>query len=78
MANTNVMKRWRDDTTRVVADIHGVTDSYVRKVRAGERDDEEIITTSIEYQQGKSALIQHLKKLVPINQKRRSNGRKKN
>lgn len=67
MAKTKKTGRQLDDTTTIVADIHGVSPVYVRKVRAGDRDSEEIISTCISYQQGKSKLIQHLKKLVNIN-----------
>jgi hypothetical protein len=66
MEKPTTYRRLKDDTTRVVADIHGVSDRYVRMVRAGDREDEEILSTSIEYQQGKSRLIQHLKKLVSV------------
>lgn len=59
--------RLRDDTTRIVADIHECSISKVKKVRSGDREDDSILETCIEYQQGKSALIQHLKELVQLN-----------
>jgi len=56
----------RDDSASVVAEIHHVTADYVRKVGAGERENEDIMATLVDYQVGKNALIEHLKTLVPI------------
>jgi hypothetical protein len=77
MEKPTTYRRLNDDTTRVVADITGYTERYVRAVRMGQYDNEDILTTSIEYQQGKSALIQYLKKLVPVTSNPKKYARKK-
>src|SRR5262245_41775993 len=76
MRKTNKKRRERDDTVRIVARIHKVSKSLVKKVRNGERENEKILTTLIEYAQGKSNLIKHLESLVPIepNPKRYARG----
>jgi hypothetical protein len=78
MSKTSRNSRLNDDTTRIVASIHGVSEDHVRRVRRGDRNNEEILATAIEYQQGKSALIEHLTKLIPITPNPRKHGRKKN
>lgn len=59
----------RDDTARIVAQIHGVSQSYVEKVRRGERENEEVLATLIDYQVGKNALIKHLESLIQVSPK---------
>jgi len=66
MGKSNSNSKLRDDTVRIVAQIHGVSTSYVHRVRIGERENDEIMETLIEYQIGKNNLIKHLEKLVPI------------
>lgn len=68
----------RDDTARIVAQIHGVSTSYVQKVRNGERENEEIMATLVEYSQGKSELIQALERTIERHAKSVNDGRKKN
>jgi hypothetical protein len=63
--NTNHGKK-RSETARLVAQLHGVTPRYVRMVINGERENEEITQTYIDYEQKRNKLIQHLQKLVPI------------
>jgi hypothetical protein len=70
--------RLRDDTARVVAEIHGVSTSYVQKIRNGERENEEITATLVEYEQGKSALIKHLESLISVTPNPKRYARSKN
>lgn len=58
--------RKRDEIAQIVAEIHGVTPRFVNMVRNGERESEEIMATLVDYQQNKSKLILHLRKLVPL------------
>jgi hypothetical protein len=67
MGKTITKARKRDEIAKVVADIHGVSPRYVNMVRNGERENEEILATLVDYQQNKSKLIQTLKELVPLN-----------
>jgi len=66
MVNSYKPSRKRDDLATIVADIHGVTADYVRKVRNGERENEEILATYMDILEGKTALIEAVKKTVPI------------
>ena len=66
MAKTIVSVPKRSSITRIVADIHGVSARYVNMVRNGERENEAIMETLVEYRQAHSKLIEHLEKLVPI------------
>ncbi len=50
----------RDDTARIVARIHGVTKRYVQMVRNGERENEEIMATLVDFETGKAELIKNL------------------
>lgn len=59
-------QRLRDNTCRVIAHIHGVTPSYVRKIRNGDRKNDAIMDTLIEYEQEHSLLIEKLKEIVPL------------
>lgn len=61
--------RRRDDTAAIVAKMFGVTEDYVRKVRNGDREDEEILATIIEFEQGKNNLIKAIEKMIPIGTK---------
>jgi hypothetical protein len=56
----------RDDTARIVADICDVSVSTVQKVRNGIRENETVLEILVDYQQGKSALIQELKQRIQI------------
>jgi hypothetical protein len=69
MGKTTRKVKLRDDTARIVADIHGVSTSLVQKVRSGERENDEIMNTLVEYQTGKTALIKHLEALIPVTSK---------
>lgn len=66
MGKHNRKTKKRDQTARIVADIHGVTPRYVRMVRNGDYDNDDIYATLMDYEQENSKLIQALKKLVPI------------
>lgn len=69
MGKTTRKARLRDDTARIIAEIHGVSTSYVQKVRNGERDNDEIMATLVDFEQGKSNLIRYLENLVPSTRK---------
>jgi len=56
----------RDDVANIIADLMGVTPDYVRKVRRGDREDEEIFSMIMELQEGKNQLIETVKQLVPL------------
>lgn len=58
-----------DETTRICAHIHGVSERYVRMVRQGTRTNEHILATVLDYKRGKSMLIKHLETLVPLTPK---------
>jgi hypothetical protein len=66
MGKTTKKAKNRDEVAAIVAEIHGVSPRYVNMVRNGERENEEILASLVEYKQSKSKLIQHLRKLVPI------------
>lgn len=66
MGKTARKARKRDDVAQVVAGIAKVSTRYVNQVRAGDREDEEILALAVEYQLGKSLLIKSLEKLVEI------------
>jgi hypothetical protein len=77
MGKTAKNSKLRDDTARIVAQIHGVSTSYVQKVRNGERENDEIMATLVEYTTGKSELIKTLEKLVPLKPQPEKYARKK-
>ncbi len=78
MRKTISKKRLRDDTARIVAEIHGVSPDYVRKVGKGERENEEIMASLIDYRQEKSKLIKHIESLIPVTSNPAKYARKKN
>jgi len=78
MGKTMRKAKLRDDTARIVAQIHGVSISYVQKVRNGERENEEIMATLVDFEQGKTSLIRHLADLIPVTSNPEKYARKKN
>jgi hypothetical protein len=48
------------------AAIHGVTASYVYKILAGERENEEIFCTYMDLLEGANNLIEQVKNAVPL------------
>ncbi len=66
MAKTTSNTLKLQDTTRIVAHIHGVTPRYVQMVRKGDRDDETVTESVITFEQGVSNLIKEIKRIVPI------------
>lgn len=68
----------RDDTAAIIAQIHGVSARYVRMVRAGDRKNEEILASLVDFQVGKRVLIQSIEKVVPTPVISTRHGRKKN
>jgi len=78
MGKTTINVKLRDDTARIVAEIHGATPRYVTMVRNGERKNEDIMATLVDYAVAKSKLIRHLEKLIPITPNPEKYARKKN
>ena len=60
-------RKKRNDTAKIIASIARVSPAYVRMVMNGDKENDDILTASILYEQGKSRLIQEVKKLVPFN-----------
>lgn len=67
----------RDDTAGIIARIHGVSARYVRMVRAGDRNNEEILASLVDFEVGKKVLIKSIEKVVPTPVKPK-HARKKN
>lgn len=57
----------RTETASTIADIANVTPRYVRMVLNGERENEDILTAAIVYEEGKNELLEKVKQLVPFN-----------
>lgn len=64
------MTKKRDGITKKVAEMHGVSDGYVRKIRRGDAHNEEIFATVMDMIEGENKLIQEVKRLIPIDKKR--------
>jgi hypothetical protein len=60
----------RDELARIVAELHGVSQDYVQKIRRGERNNEEIMCTLMDLHEGKKKLIEEVKRLIPLDKKR--------
>jgi hypothetical protein len=69
MVKTIDKERKKDHTTRIVADITGYSVDMVNRVRSGERNNEEIMATVVDYQLGHSKLIRHLQELIPLDRR---------
>jgi hypothetical protein len=78
MAKTSKKPRLRDDIARIVADIHGVSVSYVQKVRSGERQNEQIEATLVRYRIGQNNLIKKLEQMIPLTPQPDKYARQKN
>jgi hypothetical protein len=78
MGKTTRKVKLRDDTVRIIAEIHGVSPRYVNMVRNGERENDNIMATLIDYQIGKNKLIKHLEELIPTISNPSKYARKKN
>jgi len=66
MGKTNYTGGQRDDTAKIIGKIHGVSADYVRKVMKGERENEDIMASVIDFRMGKTKLIKSIEQLVPI------------
>jgi hypothetical protein len=64
--NTGSILRRRDLATRV-AQIHGVTADYVRKVIRGDRENESILATYMHIIENDNLLLQTVKNILPFN-----------
>lgn len=78
MAKNTIKVKKRDDTARIVAQMHGVSVSYVQKVRNGERENEDIMASLVDFSVAKNKLIKHLESLVPIKTNPKKYARKTN
>lgn len=66
MSKQTTTTKTRDDVATIVARMHGVSPRYVRMVRNGERNNEEILASLVEFRVAKTKLIKHLEQLVPV------------
>lgn len=57
----------RKETASVIADIARVSPAYVRMVMNGDKNNDQILTATVMYEQGKSKLIKAIEKAVPFN-----------
>ena len=64
--NTIHKGRKHDDTAEIIADIWGVKSDYIRKIRNGDRDNDEILCSITDYLEGKSKLIEEIKARIPV------------
>lgn len=69
MAKTNEEAQYRDDTARIIAKMYGVTPDYVRKVAKGERNNDEIMASLVDYGYRKNKLIKAIESMIPISAK---------
>ena len=58
------MRKKRDDICNKVALIHGVSPRYVRMIRTGDRDNEAILTTIMDFVEGERKLMEEVKLLA--------------
>lgn len=61
MGKTVKQRRKKDPIAGIVAGIHRVTPRYVRMVRDGERENEDIMATLVDLNVGMDELIRRLK-----------------
>ena len=66
MDKNNRKARRRDEITRIVAEMHGVSMRYVNMVRSGERTNLEIEASLVEFNEGFKVLKEHVESLIPI------------
>lgn len=75
MGKTIAKRKKPDHTARIVAGITGYSVDMVKRVRNGERHNEEIMATLVDYEQGHKKLVKYLEKLIPMEGKRIRKGR---
>lgn len=68
MENNQKKRLQRDDLATITADICGVTDGYVRKVKRMERDNEVVISVYMTLWEHKQKGIEAARKIVANNQ----------
>jgi hypothetical protein len=71
MGKTTIMNNKRDDTAKIIAEMTGVDESYVRKLRSGGREAksekaQEVMDLLIAYERGKTKLIKAIEELIPV------------
>jgi hypothetical protein len=59
-----------DEVAAVIADIWGVSPRFVRMVREGECKNEDIMDAIVTYEIGKQKLIDQVRQLVPVPDKK--------
>ena len=57
----------RAATIKKTAELVGVSKRYVRMVMDGDRESETVTTVFMELTEGKNALLEEVKKLIPFN-----------
>lgn len=75
MENTTRQIQRRDDSVRVAAEIVGVSESLVRKAQSGERNNDEVLDTLIEYKKAKEKVIEKLKERQDLYREAAKSGR---
>jgi len=65
MEKETQQKQKRDDTAAIVAEIQGVSAAYVRMIVNGKRENETILKTYVQLQEGKKQLIEAIKNQLP-------------
>lgn len=66
MRKTISMGQRREHVSTIVADIEGVSPRYVRMVKNGDRNDDDVMDTLLGYQQRHKKLVNYLKTLRQI------------
>lgn len=67
LGKTRPSVKTNDDTASLVAEMHGVSKRYVNMVIEGVRINENILTSYMQIKEGKTILIDAVKKAVPFN-----------
>jgi len=63
----NTKFRLSGQEVKEVAKMHGVTSRYVNYILSGERNNTGILNTCMYFLEGKNALVEEVKKLIPFN-----------
>jgi hypothetical protein len=71
------MKNRKDHIASKAADITGYTYDYCRRIRNGERENDQIMDVMIQLQIGESKLITEIQRICPIDRKTNRNDRKR-
>jgi CTP-dependent riboflavin kinase len=75
MNKTTRTTRTVDDSTRVAADIVGVSVSLVQKVKQGVRNNDEVVAALVDYSQEKKRVIEKIKQIQEVYREAAKSGR---